>query len=502
MTRHGTARTAHHRHPPSMAVARQDSLNPLLQGMMIVMSILLVWLLSALFTSPLWSIVSLVNFLWLGLFLFRVAPIATILMLPFLVTRSSAVVALIFIEFGADMPEVAAVGTAGTHTASYVFYTAIMFGVCAMLFDLVYRSTKLSQPGQLTRLFDSWAPLIVSGIIAVVGLVMLVLIARGLISGFPLLAGIDRFAFRRFAADPITLNALNYKFVIAYMLGFAVFCAPVVRFLKTIAAVQAALLVVLYFLFADKFFTQLAAMSAFFAPYLIIHRERVSRNLLGFGVGSLIAFSVVSSVTWWIYSQGGTISNAATIDRLSGRIVGQGQLWYLQSQIGAPMLNWDRHLVNTSLSALTVKEMEPFAQRQSIGPAYFSNKHAPDALRASLDRNFGTVSYTMAAEALGLVAFGWIGLGLLMVACGLIIAAGNLLIARAVLQRLPISVGFAAYILVQTQVTLNQGALWVLFSIFSLKWLSVIAFVEFLLIILVMSQRDPAPRYRRVQRRR
>lgn len=481
-------------------------MNLMLEGALLVMSMLLLWAVSAQFISPFWSILSLVNFLWLCLFLFRVAPIPTILALPFLITRSSVVVALIFIEFGADIPELAMFGSAGSHTASFVCYTALALAVCALLFNAVYKSTALSQPGFLTRFFDSWANLIAAGIIAFVALIMLALILRGLISGFPLLAGIDRFAYRRLAADAITLNALNYKFIIAYMLGFAVFCAPAAAgLLRRVAAVEAAMLLVLYFLFGEKFFTQLSAMAAFFAPYLMRHHADVRRNLLGYGLGGLLALATVFSVTWWIYSNGGASSNAATMDKLSGRIVGQGQLWYLQSRIGAPMLNWDTHLVNANVRALTVKEMEPFAQRESIGPAYFSNRYAPDAMRASLNRNQGTVTYTMAAEPLGLVAFGWVGLGVMMIFCGFILAAGTLLIARAITHRLPISIIFGAYILTQTYMTLNQGSPWVLFSIFSLKWLSVIAFVELTMIILVMSQANwtqPHRLRRNVQDRR
>lgn len=468
----------------------------LMEGATLLLSMIIVWTLSAQVVSPLWSIVSFCNFVWLCVFLFRVAPRAIVIALPYIITRSSTIVALVLIEFGAEIPELGTVGTAGTHTASFVFYVAILFGAYAIMFQAFFARTAAAKSDFLTRFFDRWATLIAMGAIAVIGLVALWMILRGLISGFPLLIGADRFAYRRFSADKIVLYALNLKFIIAYILGFIVFRSPVPHLVKLMAIGLSTLLLLLYFMFGDKFFTQLAAMSAFFGPYLFMNFERVKRNIVAFTLAAMVALGAVFSVTWWIYSDGGAATTAATLEKLGGRIVGQGELWYVQSYVGAPLLNWDSHLVDRNIQALRVKAIDPFAQRESLGAAYFSNKYAPDTLRASLARNNGSVTYTMAAEPLGLAAFGWVGLGVLLVLCALAISVGNLLIARAIVQRLPLSIIFGAYILIQTQGMLNQGAPWVVFSIFNLKWLGVIAAIELGLIALAASQK-PKPTSRR-----
>lgn len=107
------------------------------EAALLALSILLAWFLSAKFVSPWWSFASLFHYLWMVTLLFRIEPRATVLALPELVSRSSTVVALIFVEFGSKIPELATVGSAGPYSSAYVFYMLVLFASIVTVFRLV-----------------------------------------------------------------------------------------------------------------------------------------------------------------------------------------------------------------------------------------------------------------------------------------------------------------------------------------------------------------------------
>ncbi|MET1754406.1 DUF6418 domain-containing protein [Novosphingobium sp. RD2P27] len=445
---------------------------------------------SSYWVHPVWSFVAFGNYIWLCLLLFRIEPRAVILALPFLISRLSTMVAMIMIEYGAEMFELGLVGRPGPWSnALNIYHCLFCLGLVAS-FKPISRMFDRRRDYPLSAIWDRYANLLSWLVLGLATLIALALIVRGLQAGFPLLAGTDRFFFRRFAADKVTLYALNFKSAISYALGFVAFVLPVTRPLRVSAGVMFVATVVLYFLFGDKFFTQLAAFAAFFGPYLYLNYRRLGRHAWRYAVGGVIALSLAGTVTTYIYSRGFTETAAATTDRLSGRMVGQGELWFLQASIGAPMLHWNRPLLERYAEAFTIKEVDLFALQNSIGPHYFSNRYAPDYLRASLHRNAGSVTYTAATEAMGLVLFGWFGLGVMMFVVGAVVGLASAYIAFAIESRSIASGIFAAYINVQLRASIVQATPWVIGSIYSMRWLCVILVFE---LALLMLGRSAAP---------
>jgi len=240
----------------------------------------------------------------------------------------------------------------------------------------------------------------------------------------------------------------------------------------------------------DKFFTQLAALSAFLSPYLYLNYHKVGRRIWTYGVAGALALSCVMMVTTYIYSKGFTETSAATTKRLSGRIVGQGELWFLQSGIGGPALKWNAPLIDRYVESLSIKSVDLFALQNSLGPNYFSNGYAPDYLRASLQNNAGTVTYTAVTEAMGLVLFGWVGLALMMFCLGALLGLSSAYIAYAIENRLISSTIFAAYIYTQLRISIVQATPWVIISIYSIRWQALILIIE--LIVLALAQSNSA----------
>lgn len=426
---------------------------------------------------PAWSLVALLNYGWLCTLLFRLEPRGTVLLLPQLINNASAMVAMIMIEFGGEMFELGLVGQPGPwsstlNLAKLLFCVGFIAGFTPLM-RLMDRRGTLRSP-----VLDRYANALALAVLALIALIALALVIRGLQFGFPLLAGTDRFAFRRFAADKVTLYALNLKFVIGYALGFVAFVIPAARWLRLGAVAGFVAMMGLYFLFGDKFFTQLAALSAFGAPYLYRNIAAVRRRLWTYALIGSLALAAVMGVTTYIYSGGFTETSATTSKRLAGRIVGQGELWYLQSRIGAPLLQWNGPVLERYAAALSVKAVDLFATQNSLGAHYFSNRYAPDYLRASLHRNAGTVTYTEVAEAMGLALFGWLGLGVVMALLGALLGLASAYIAFAIEGRAIISGIFAAYVYTQLRNSIVQATPWTIGSIYSARWLGLILLIE------------------------
>ena len=454
---------------------------------------IVVWRLSEEFVHPAWSLVSFFNYAWLCTFLFRVDPRATVLALPLLIGRASSFVSFVFIEYGSAIPELGTVGTPGPYASSYFFYMLVTYGGYMAAFRLMAEPPGRLRLHPLTPLTDYYANWIAAAVVGFAGLVVLWLLARGAMTGFPLLAGTDRFVFRRHT-DTVTLYMLNLKTVILFMLGMVAFSLPTWRFWRTSAILGATVLLAVYFLFGDKFFTQLGGLLSFLTPYLYIHYEKVRRHFLIFLALGSAALTVVFGFTWFIYSQGGAMTPAATMERISGRLVGQGELWYLQAKIGAPMVHWDAQFVERNIEALTVKEMNLYAVQQSLGPNYFSNRYAPDRIRNSILRNAGSSTYTAALEPLGLVMFGWGGLAVLLLAVGVLTALLKIYLAFAISSRSIISAVLVSYVSAQVGAGLTQGAPWTFLSVFALKWFSVILVIELGLYMFGRSQSNSRQR--------
>jgi Family of unknown function (DUF6418) len=460
-----------------------------LQGVVLFGSCLATWWLSSIFVNPAWSWIALLQFVALCLLCFQCEPQGFALFLPIAITRASVIVALNAIEHGARLPELGITGTPGPHATSYVLVTSVLFASYLAAFATLRRCLRSPDRGVLTAVFDRYAVWVSAAVVAVAAGATLWLVAVGATRGFPLLVNMDRFVFRRLFADNLTLNILNCKSVVASALGLVTFCLPVDRLWKRLASVTCLVFVCVNFLFGDKFFIILMTVSCFFAPYLYLHHRRV-RQRIGLFLGvTAVLMAPVMGVTWFIYSDQGRASVEATSQHLSERFAAQGELWYLQNRIGAPLIARNNQFLADNAEAMSVKGVDLFALQHGLGPAYFMNRYSPDNVRAAQGRHAGAVTYTMALEPLVLANFGWLGLVVAMVLCGALFALGFLYVAYAIERRLILSMVFSAYIMVLMRSFSTQGGLWVLASVFTLKWLSIVLAIELILLLLAASQK-------------
>jgi hypothetical protein len=415
------------------------------------------WLMAATFVNPLFSWTSLLMFGWLLFLLGRISPAGLILLLPLVITRVATLISLLVIEAGAYMPEVNRLGEPGDASASFVAFTAVFFLVFALVFR---RFERTFVAYARSPLLDSLVTLLGWPVVVLCMALGALATLHGLQGGFPLLAGVDRFLYRREYSSGLVLILLDNKFLFAAMLGAVAFAPRYQPLLKTAAIMTFLGLTGLYFLFGDKFFTILAEVSFFSMPLLLARQGRLAGTMLRLAVpvGALLCAAL--GATLYIYSGYGRLPLDRTVTLVGERIAGQGELWFVASKDARRVTNWDAHLVDRNLETLGAKSPPASAFANGVETYYFIQRYSPAKLAASFRKNGGWVQLTMGTEAMALVMFGYMGVVAIMAFLGILVAFATLYLRRAFASGFPLSLFFAVWTFLQVYFSVQQASLW------------------------------------------
>lgn len=399
--------------------------------------------------------------------LFAADSSSVVVLLPFLIVHLSVMVSLAAIEGGATMKEMGHVGHTSSASASFIIYS-LLFVLTA---STVYRRRRDRPEAarQMSIAALTPRPFILAWIALVIGaFIVCYLLLAGLRTGFPLLSGTDRFVYRRFSADILTLNFLNYKFVLAALLGSSAVFAATVRLRNTHHAVFVSYLLV-SFLFGDKFFIILSAAAFYGMPFLMRNPQGISGAIRRFAPLALAVVACVFGVTLFIYSGYGELSLDATLTKLGGRVAGQGQLWYLAVEYSSHAFSLDTEMLRLNLENLFANPAADFAFEHRLAPFYFVEKFSPTAMYMSFMHNGGSVTPTMVFEAYGLVGFGYLGLAVLVAVMGCVVGALAAWLVRAMMSGNPVNVLLPAQVLTQSLGVMTQGTLYSMLSVSAFK---------------------------------
>jgi hypothetical protein len=404
--------------------------------------------------------------------------------LPFIINRLSVSISLIFVEFGAFIPELGIDGRAGVASATYVFYSAIFFLFSVFFFKALTRKSKNAPRNQTALVFGRLGLIMALGIVAVELLVIVYLLAYGASTGFPLLSGVDRFVYRRYYGSVLFLNVINLKFIFAIFLGFVCFSLRVWSPLKQACWAIFITQNALFFLFGDKFFTIASNAAFFFVPYLVERRISIGKIVFAAAPFALFLVGLLFSVTYYIYSDGFKQSSYQTFERLGERMTAQSELWFIANDDSPSLANWDGNLLSKQLDSFWSTDPDTHTFEAGLGTFYFAWKYSPMRLAISMMNNAGTTSFTMGWEPLGLVMFGYIGLGVLMIGTAFVVALGASYLKWAIASKSPISIVIASYVIVQILYMTNQGTPFVVFNIMRIKTALIFIVLEFLVFLI------------------
>lgn len=420
-------------------------------------ALVLNWALAATFSSTIFGLTSLLLFAALLLLVARISAAGLILLLPLVITRGATLVSLLVIEAGAYMPEVNRLGAPGDASASFVAFTALFFLTFALVFRACERWFLGFARSPLLDQVVSWLGWPVVGLCMAMGALALL---HGMQSGFPLLAGVDRFLYRREYSSGLVLILLDNKFLFAAMLGAVAFAPRYQPLLKTCAILTFLALTALYFLFGDKFFTILAEVAFFAMPLLLARQGQLAGTMLRLAVPVAALLCAALGATLYIYSGYGRLPLDRTVTLVGERIAGQGELWFVASRDARRVTHWDAHLVARNLDTLGDKSPPASAFANGVETYYFIQRYAPAKLADSFRKNGGWVQLTMGTEAMALVMFGYVGVGIIMAFLGVLVALAALYLRRAFASAFPLSLFFAVWTFLQVYFSAQQASLW------------------------------------------
>ena len=180
--------------------------------------------------------------------------------------------------------------------------------------------------------------------------------------------------------------------------------------------------------------------------------------------------------------------------RLGDRIAGQGELWFIASQDDRKLLAYNGSVVNAYAQSLTTSDPAATDFETGMETYFFINRYMPQPLRRSFLRSQGWVQLTMGSEAMALANFGYLGVVVLMIVGGGVVAAvPALYLRRAFASEFPISIVFAILISLQAYIVLQQAAVWPVLARGQINRFLVVAIFEALVVAVNWAQ---APRRR------
>lgn len=323
---------------------------------------------------------------------------------PIIFLHSTVVVSLVFIEGGAFMDEMGRYGFTSGATSTYSLLAVVFTIVCVQSRDKSQGIALATLPKDINNniFFTQWAAF--TFCIAAVAWLLL----KGGTTGFPLLQGYDRFAYRREMGDPITGNLLNMKIVIASFLGAsAALCSAIDAKYRHHGAFIA--YTTTSFLFGDKFFIIIVAFLFYILPQIVLNDSNVRIRLRRIFPYVVLVFFSAAFVTLYIYSGSGTLSWERTTERLINRFANQGQLWFVATSLTPSLIDLKMELLSLNIKSIFSDNAHNFVFDNRLGAFYFIEHYAPANIYNSFKNNVGFVAPILGLFPYFVEIFGLIG---------------------------------------------------------------------------------------------
>lgn len=406
--------------------------------------------------------------------LFERKPIAFLLFSPVILLHFSVLISLVAIDDGAFMKEVGRYGYSSAASGFYVIVVGFFLLAAGYVFPDVSSIEKYKPSINLKKndFLLRWAAFTLTSII------IIVLVLKGLKTGFPLIAGYDRFAYRRVLGDPITISFLNLKIVVASFLGISANACKE-KFDKFRHHIVFLLYLGVSFLFGDKFFIIITATLYYLAVQLAFKPDVVRMQAKRFFAPAVFSIFLAILMTFYIYSGKGVLSFDATLERLFERFSEQGQLWFVAFNDHPNWIGMDVVEVKNNLYCLIQNSGFNCSFDKKLGAFYFVQKFATSDMYYSFMGNKGYVAPIMSFEPYCLELFGYLGIIIVAIVTGILLGLIGKLLMAGISSGNPFRIVLPSFILTQFYYLIATGALYNLISIGRLKLYTVLLIIQF-----------------------
>jgi len=323
-----------------------------------------------LFPSALWSYTALVIFISLVFGIIKTSPASFLFLLPLIVLRITEFISGAAIESGAFMTETQTIGEAtGAFSRLLLVYIPFLGVVAALVESFWPRLRRLYRAA--LPLWEEHADAIWKALLAAAILCSLLLLWVGLQNGFPLLAGIDRFAYERRVDSPLYGGFIRNRLVLVPFIG-ALLALPRYRLR---AACLTLWLLAVSILFGEKFTSLVLIVSMVGIPAVLVHiaqdRAIPVRSLM---IGSAIITALTVPAVLLAYGAASDLDLA--MQRYADRTALQGQLWYQTDKSHAQPIAFDKAALSADMASwFSPSAQDPTLVRTDFGRYYVMKQY-------------------------------------------------------------------------------------------------------------------------------
>lgn len=407
----------------------------------------------------LYSIVSVGLFCFYVIALARYAPVSFILLLKYIFFRFTTLISGIAIEFGAEMPELGVIGEPTGSTTRLVMVYVFFITVSAIVIELAKHMVieRMCDIGKRNGLqFHAWVPLF----FLVLSFFTLIVLVIGSKTGYPILTGISRLAFREEVGSKIFLLYMSNRSIFVALLGLLIAVCTGLR--RNLSIFFFLMLIFVSVLFGEKFTSLVSMVILVIIPSIILDKKVQSLNLtkLGGALAVITAFTVpiILSVYGWDKDP------VLALERLTSRFAGQGQLWFVADKDVSCFLCLDLEALQHNLiSFISTSPNILVNQTPYLGVKYFMFNYMEVGLlflfleTQALTLTFGLEGYLLATN-------GWLLQLLPLSICAATYSVALSYLMYSFYKHDPISIFFALKLLIWINVGLQQGELWLVFG--------------------------------------
>lgn len=388
-------------------------------------------------------------------FILKLLPQSFMLMSFYLFFRITVLFSGVFIEYGAYMIEIASEGVA---TGAFIRYAMYLIIECLVVLFVLEVNKRPIQ--SYTKRVSNIDYTIIFWAFPVLLALYLYVFIIGLINGFPLFTGIDRFVYRIEVADFFFNQFIFARLIIGLFLGLMYSTQN--KSLQTKSLLFFILTLIISILFGEKFTSLIALIIFFFLPKFILSSVNY-KNLMGkFLILGVLLCVITLPVVLIVY--GWNEDSYAALERLNSRVAGQGQTWFITDYYTHELFRFDTNEVIANIKATFSLNPDNIAKQYPyIGIRDLMADNIP-TVRLSWYQLFD-ITLNFGFEAYLLKMFGYLGMIPFVIFYSIVFGLSLRYVYYAIATFSPIHLLFSGRILIWTTFGFQQGDLYYLLGV-------------------------------------
>jgi len=410
--------------------------------------------------SPTFAIIAIILFIFFIERLSKFAPTTFILLFSFIFFRLTCLISGISIEYGAELVELELMGYATGAMLRlamvYIFFITISSVVIEWFYyrfnavlDRDYYSSQLQGKNWVWLLFFA------------ITLLTLIALLIGAKTGFPLITGESRLAFRELAGSKVFLLYISNRQIFILLLG--VVYALCIGYKRKVSLALYMLTIFVAILFGEKFTSLITLSVLMFTPALLLSKRLYNLNLTKLVIPIIILSLFTVPIILYVY--GWNEDPLMAIEKLTNRFAGQAQLWFVADSEMPYLFSFDLNsFIHNIHSFINLNGFELANSPPYFGARYFMYNYMSDDL-LFLFLETDALTLTMAFEPYLLMTNGWIGQLLPLTICAIAYAFNLTYLHFGIIKGDFISLFLSVKLLIWSSIAVQQGELYFIFGV-------------------------------------